>query len=199
MPMTIEVTGVNEIYPIVQCAWIVAILSFSSFTGPPQVDDIRIQPSPSFDTIGPFFPSAIFLIIVMMVDLIYDNKVEGLSGPQVSSKAQFSCPRSSNQITFINLRIDPGNLILYICLEQTRIMKQLLTINLFLVFIISSCNQTPQPSAMNHRDSANTVAVACPPGSILDTAAITRITGRKGVGKNGEFKITGRRRMILTL
>jgi hypothetical protein len=40
----------------------VAILSLSSLPDLPQAADIRIQPNPSLDTIGPFLPKAIFVI-----------------------------------------------------------------------------------------------------------------------------------------
>lgn len=43
-------------------------------------------------------------------------------------------------------------------------------------------------NAMGHDEKKDTIY--CSPGSVLDTAAITRITGMKGTGKNGEYKIT---------
>jgi hypothetical protein len=60
----------------------------------------------------------------------------------------------------------------------------------FTVLMAFSCNESSTTGQHTGRDSAAGVAVACPPGSVLDTAAIGKITGMKGVGKNGEYKIT---------
>ena len=53
-----------------------------------------------------------------------------------------------------------------------------------------SCSpRTPGESiSANHEVRQN--IIACPPGSKLDTTAILQATGMKGVGKNGEYKIT---------
>jgi hypothetical protein len=58
------------------------------------------------------------------------------------------------------------------------------------VLLTFSCNQSPTTGQETGRDSMSSMAVVCPPGSVLDTAAIGKITGMKGVGKNGEYKIT---------
>lgn len=70
-------------------------------------------------------------------------------------------------------------------------MKKYICI-LFTVIILISCNQPVNTAektvAGNHADRDT---ISCPPGaSTLDTATIARITGMKGVSKNGEYKIT---------
>src|SRR5258708_29630230 len=70
----------------------VAILSPASVTGPPQTDDMRIQPNPSLDTSGPFLPRAIFLIAVITVILwSNDTKIGDCTPWPISSTAQFTC------------------------------------------------------------------------------------------------------------
>ncbi|MHA4846423.1 DUF1259 domain-containing protein [Flavitalea antarctica] len=59
----------------------------------------------------------------------------------------------------------------------------------FAVVIALSCNDSQTTVEDRGKDSSG-VAVVCPPGSVLDTAAIAKITGMKGAGKNGEYKIT---------
>ncbi|MGX5819228.1 DUF1259 domain-containing protein [Chitinophaga lutea] len=50
----------------------------------------------------------------------------------------------------------------------------------------------PSPNTASHTGTKNdSNSIACPPGSSkLDIAAIERVTGMKGVEKNGEYKIT---------
>jgi hypothetical protein len=69
-------------------------------------------------------------------------------------------------------------------------MKRLNHLQAFVFMLAVSCNQTPADQRSNGRDSAQSVAVFCPPGSVLDTAAIAKITGMTGTAKNGEYKIT---------
>ena len=70
----------------------VAILSLSTFAGPPQTDDMRIQPNPSLETSGPFLPSVIFVIVVIAVILLINNTKICVCAPwPVSLTAQFTC------------------------------------------------------------------------------------------------------------
>src|SRR5688500_16671348 len=80
--------------PLSSASWMVAILSVSSFAGFPQTDDMRIQPSPSLETNGPFSPSAIFAIVVIPV--VYNAKISGCSSLLISLMAQFTCLGGSN-------------------------------------------------------------------------------------------------------
>ena len=57
------------------------------------------------------------------------------------------------------------------------------------VLQLIACEQpTTQSAVADHSHSTDTVS--CVPGRPLDTATIARITGMKGVGKSGEYKIT---------
>jgi hypothetical protein len=63
---------------------------------------------------------------------------------------------------------------------------------LIVVFFIgiAGCYQAESPNTNISDAPHKSDTISCPPGSGLDTAAIERITGMKGVGKNGEYKIT---------
>jgi hypothetical protein len=69
-------------------------------------------------------------------------------------------------------------------------MKQVLVLLILPVLFITACNNdgSETDSSMGGLKKRNTVA--CPPGSKLDVATIEKITGMKGVEKNGEYKIT---------
>src|SRR5258706_13686622 len=78
--------------PLSNAIWMVAILSPSSFTGPPQTEDMRMQPNPSLDTSGPFLPRAIFVIVDIVVILwINDTKIDDSALWPISLMAQFTC------------------------------------------------------------------------------------------------------------
>lgn len=68
-------------------------------------------------------------------------------------------------------------------------MKSFLFSACALTFIIS-CNQPVSKEQKMASGNMKTDTISCLPGSILDTATIARITGMKGAGKNGEYKIT---------
>jgi hypothetical protein len=69
------------------------------------------------------------------------------------------------------------------------IQKLLPTLLMIGIVIIptTACNETASSQNL-HSDKTDTIS--CPPGSKLDTVAIVRITGMKGIAKNGEYKIT---------
>lgn len=56
--------------------------------------------------------------------------------------------------------------------------------------LIISCNQPAGNEQRVTGGNMNTDTISCPPGSKLDTMTIASITGMKGVGKDGEYKIT---------
>ena len=64
-------------------------------------------------------------------------------------------------------------------------MKQI-TFLLVASIIFTACNDVGSETVEVKKESA----IACPPGSKVDVATIERITGMKGVEKNGEYKIT---------
>ncbi|WP_207514606.1 DUF1259 domain-containing protein [Longitalea luteola] len=72
-------------------------------------------------------------------------------------------------------------------------MKRFFVLLIVPVLFIA-CNQSePADAAANTGDAsagAKNNVIACPPGTKLDIGTIERITGRKGVEKNGEYKIT---------
>lgn len=58
------------------------------------------------------------------------------------------------------------------------------------VLIFFSCNQPVNTEQKMADGEMKIDTISCPPGSKLDTAAIARTTGMKGVSKDGEYKIT---------
>jgi hypothetical protein len=64
-------------------------------------------------------------------------------------------------------------------------MKQI-TFLLVASIIFTACNDVGSETVEVKKEST----IACPPGSKVDVATIERITGMKGVEKNGEYKIT---------
>jgi hypothetical protein len=71
-------------------------------------------------------------------------------------------------------------------------MKYLFKIlSLFVVvfsgLLLATCNSGKNASSVAESKKK---AIVCPPGSKLDIATIERVTGMKGVEKNGEYKIT---------
>jgi hypothetical protein len=66
-------------------------------------------------------------------------------------------------------------------------MKVLIVLLFSASLLWVACNDVNSAGINNekHRDT-----ISCPPGSKLDTTTIARITGMKGAGKNGEYKIT---------
>ena len=69
---------------------------------------------------------------------------------------------------------------------------KLIVVLLFAPVLYIACNQAV---GAGKNITADTVperknVISCPPGSKLDVAKIEQITGMKGVGKNGEYKIT---------
>ena len=58
--------------------------------------DMRMQPNPSLETIGPFCPKAIFVTVVIVVILSVKNtKIEAYTPLQVSLTAQLACLNGS--------------------------------------------------------------------------------------------------------
>jgi hypothetical protein len=61
---------------------------------------MRIQPNPSLETSGPFFPKAIFVTVVIVVitgvDLFNDTKISAYAPWPISLMAQFTCLGGSN-------------------------------------------------------------------------------------------------------
>jgi hypothetical protein len=66
-----------------------------------------------------------------------------------------------------------------------------ISILLFTAILTSSCNQSNSKAGDQSADEHKKEVIVCPPGSSkLDIATIERVTGMKGVEKNGEYKIT---------
>jgi hypothetical protein len=69
------------------------------------------------------------------------------------------------------------------------VKRLLLTTVFFASVSFMGCNEATSSNNLAD-DQAGSDTVSCPPGKVLDTAAIVRIMGMKGVAKAGEYKIT---------
>jgi hypothetical protein len=69
-------------------------------------------------------------------------------------------------------------------------MKTAVSVIIILISIVR-CNQPTDTKNNVATNSRKMDTISCPPGSSkMDTAIIAKITGMKGIGKNGEYKIT---------
>jgi len=64
-------------------------------------------------------------------------------------------------------------------------MKKAFVLLIVSILFITACNNSESQTAEKKKE-----AIACPPGGKIDVATIERITGMKGMEKNGEYKIT---------
>jgi hypothetical protein len=68
-------------------------------------------------------------------------------------------------------------------------MKRSFFLIIGIVALMTACNESENETLVAGKETKKDT-ISCPPNSKLDTATIARITGMKGVAKNGEYKIT---------